>query len=541
MDNQQTNPLAPKGTASQNIDLSEKDIANIGTETIKYSIRTMAQDLERAKKEGLSSAAAGIKTPTPPPPPPKIIPPKLAPSAMPIAPKSTTIAPPTVKQPIAEIPLKVPSIPTPEIPPLKKGLVSAPTPPQMIPTPTIKREIPPPPGLPIAPKPSITAAIPSAAIPTPAPTIKQPIAPIQKKLSFISFPQLKLVLGIIAVVIVLFSSIGFSYWWFFIKQVPIQPQPTEELPPVITEPNLPEKISQSDRDLIIGTSIKTPSTETTSLLMTQISSSAEQLSDKQLGRILIKYSSDTEKSYLSFIESLALLQITIPENISSSIRGGELLTYNQGGQLRYGFATTISSALSMLDAMKDWEKTILDDVNNLYINSSPIKPQDISFQDDYQDNFIIRYLNLPTSTLSIAWAESNEKQMFIVATSKDMTYKIIGAKEIAKPMLKTYPSGTLVKAKNDTKIYRIIDDKKLWIPTIKAFLDSGYKPNSQIEIIPEELDNLKDVKYVKMSIDKDVYELRDGKRYLVSDTASLPQQEIKIVTPAELNAYPLGK
>lgn len=541
MDNQQTNPLAPKGTASQNIDLSEKDIANIGTETIKYSIRTMAQDLERAKKEGLSSAAAGIKTPTPPPPPPKIIPPKPAPSAMPIAPKSTTIAPPTIKQPIAEIPLKVPAIPTPEIPPLKKGLVSAPTPPQMIPTPTIKREIPPPPGLPIAPKPSITAAIPSAAIPTPAPTIKQPIAPIQKKLSFISFPQLKLVLGIIAVVIVLFSSIGFSYWWFFIKQVPVQPQPTEELPPVITEPNLPEKISQSDRDLIIETSIKTPSTEITSLLMTQISSSAEQLSDKQLGRILIKYSSDTEKSYLSFIESLTLLQITIPENISSSIRGGELLTYNQGGQLRYGFATTISSTLSMLDAMKGWEKTILDDVNNLYIDSSPIKPQDTSFQDDYQDNFIIRYLNLPTSTLSIAWAESNEKQMFIVATSKDMTYKIIGAKEIAKPMLKTYPSGTLVKAKNDTKIYRIIDDKKLWIPTIKAFLDSGYKPNSQIEIIPEELDNLKDVKYVKMSIDKDIYELRDGKRYLVSDTASLPQQEIKIVTPAELNAYPLGK
>lgn len=548
MDNQKTNPFSSQGSANPVINLSEKGASDIGTETIKYSIRTMAQDLERARKEGLPSVAASIKPPTiPPPPPPKVSVPKPATPAAPIPPKPPVITPPAIK-PIAETPAKAPIMPVaPAAPAVRREPVSTPVSPPSIPPPTIKREIPPPAELPVMPKPSITTAIPPSAIPTPSPIKKPAILPAAKKFLLPSLPQLNILIGIAAVVIILFGSVGFSYWWFFIKQAPIiKPQPTEQIPPVektpvAAEPNLPEKISQTDMDIIIGISTKTPSPETTSSLLDQISSSTKKLSDKQLGRILIKYSTQTEKSYLPLSESLALLQIKIPDNINSNIKNGELLAYNQNGQFRYGFTAAISSTLSMIDAMKIWEKTIIDDLNNLFISSSPVKPNNPVFQDDFQDNFIIRYLNLPTSTLSMAWAESNEKQIFIVTTSKDMMYKIIGVKEPIKQVLKTYPSGTLIKTKNDDKIYRIIDDKKLWVPTIKAFLDSGYKPYSEVEITQEELSSFANARYVKTDDNKNVYELRDDKKYLLPDIASLPQQEIKLVTPAELNAYPLGK
>lgn len=570
MDNQQTNPFSFQESSGP-INLSEKDVTDIGTETIKYSIRTMAQDLERAKKEGASLTAAGIKTPTiPPPPPPKIFPPKPVAPIAPTAPKPPAITPPTIK-PISEAPLKVSPlptatqgpvatpIPTPAIPaPTIKKEITTPTPASIvpptitrepatapIPAPMLKREIPPPAGLPITPKPSITTAIPPSAIPRSFPPTRPATVPSTKKSLLPSLPQLNLLAGIVAVAVILLGSIGLSYWWFFVRQVPeeqpITEQPTENIPVVITEPIIPEKISHTDADIIIEVSTKIPSSEMAASLKGQISSSVKQLGNRQLGRILIKHSTDTEKSYLSLAESLALLQITIPANINDNIQKGELLAYNQSSQYRYGFATTISNTLSIIDSMKTWEQTILLDLNNLFIDSSPVKPANSVFQDDYQNSFIIRYLNLPTSTLSIAWAESGTKQIFIVATSKDMAYKIIGVETDIEPVSKTYPSGTLVKAKSDNRIYRIIDDKKLWIPTIKAFLDSGYKPYSEIEISQEELNVFANVKYAKISTDQNVYELRDNKRYLLSDTASLPQQEIKIVTSAELNAYPLGK
>ena len=551
--NSQSAPMPPKSqqTISSVVNLSEKNISNIGAETIKYSIRTMAQDLERAKKEG--GIGSIIKTPTMPPPPPTPKPTPIAPYIIP--PPIKVVEPIKAYVPTAPTPLAIKepiAMVTPIVPPpaIKKESIFIPAPFEIMPELTLKKKISSPES-PIAPKPSFAVPItPSPILPTTSPITKSKLALFVKNIQLTSLPQVNLMIGVIVVVVALLSSVGFSYWWFLVKQPPIQPeqvqpeqtQPTETIPPVITEPTLPEKISQTDLSLVIEISTKNPSPETTSLLLDKISSSAkQQLGDKQLGRVLIKYSTDTEKSYLSFSESLALLRITVPNSISSNIKNGEILAYNQAGQYRYGFTATASSTLSVLNAMETWEKTILDDLNNLYIDSSPAKPLEISFNDDLQNNFIIRYLNLPDPTLSIAWAESNEKQVFIVGTSKDMLYKIIGVKEILKPTLKTYSTGTLVRTQDNTRIYRIIDDKKLWIPSIRAFLDSGYTPHSEIGITPEELHNFEDVQYVRIVNYENVYELKNDKKYLVPNAALLPQQEVKIVTPAELNAYPFGK
>jgi len=92
----------------------------------------------------------------------------------------------------------------------------------------------------------------------------------------------------------------------------------------------------------------------------------------------------------------------------------------------------------------------------------------------------------------------------------------------------------LVRAEGDWKIYRIIGDKKIWIPTIEAFLNSGYRANSEKVISKEELDNFEDVRYVKKG--KKLYEIKDGKKHEIEDDKEI-EDEAKELTDAELDSY----
>lgn len=475
-----------KTIISQTIDLDQE----LAPQIPKYSIRTMAQDLERAKKEGLSLTP--IKAPATPPPPPSLMKEIVSP------------APISIKRVISPFPdvTEIPKIPvTPSMP---------------------------------APLPEIP--------PMPAPTpISQPILsipPIRKPPGTTSL-QLKIIISVIIVFAILAGSAGFAYFWFFVRQPEILPPPIEELPPQVKEPEIPPKISPAEKDLIITTGTKLASDEATSLFLSQLSKETGKLENKELARITVKYQTEDEISYLSLNELLALLQIKIPDAVNQNIETGEFLAYRQFDQTRYGFISLIKNSALLLNLMADWEKTVLDDLKNIYIDKSPQKPPEIIFKDDFQENFIIRYINLPDPSISFAWAISEEKKSFAIATSKNMLYKIIGVKE--KLLTEIYPSGTLTRAEGDTKIYRIINNKKLWVPTVKAFLDSGYKPYSEIEIKPEDLNKFENVKYIKLEGVDGVYEIRNDKKYIVSDPKSLPEEEIKIATKAELDAYLLGK
>lgn len=95
----------------------------------------------------------------------------------------------------------------------------------------------------------------------------------------------------------------------------------------------------------------------------------------------------------------------------------------------------------------------------------------------------------------------------------------------------------LVRAKGGTKIYRIISDQKLWIKTTRMFLDSGYQSHSEIEISQEDLNLFSDVRYIKLKNSPQVYELKNNKKYLLKDTSKIPDQDIKIVTEAEMRGW----
>lgn len=587
MDNNQQNSILPnngQNLPKSGISQQASPIINLekelSPETVKYSIHTMAQDLEHAKKEAIISVTAKIPATLPPPPVPAM-PPSIAPK---ISPEKPIPPPPLVAPAIPVLP------PTQQfghqpIPPLivaEKTPITPPFPPSPIIPPLLRRSIPPivpapeklkilpiyplgPKSAPILPspfpelkiKPQIyaTPAVPAGrqailatqlqqAMPPERPQNIPPPIPKQSLLSrlpiSISISHLNLAIIAIAVILFLTGGVGFSYWWFFIKEIPASPIITEELPPpvIIGEPNLPEKIATTESDIIIQTETKIISSETTSSLISQISGSTQKINDKELARILIKHSSETEKSFLSFSESLAMLDIIIPEAITNEIRNGEILAFSQNGKIHHGFIAKISDGVAILNNIALWQKYILEDLKNLYVKNQPEKSQEIIFKDDLQGNFIIKQADLSSPDISLVIAISDEDKKFIVATSKDMLYKIA---DIKIPIIRTFSNGTLARAEGDTKIYRIIDGRKLWIPSVKVFLSSGYAPNSEIEITQEELKSLGDVKYIKTEKSASVYEIKNDKKYLMKDPGTINREEIKIATTAEFNAYPIGK
>lgn len=136
------------------------------------------------------------------------------------------------------------------------------------------------------------------------------------------------------------------------------------------------------------------------------------------------------------------------------------------------------------------------------------------------------------------------------ATFNNWGYKWDQIKEAPASTVAEFPEVkialNLVRAQGDTKIYRIIGDKRLWIPTFQAFLGSGYTPNSEIVISPEELKLFEYVKYIRQKGSTKILEIKPDvnniiKKYPVTDTSNIPAEEIKTVTPAEFLAYPIGK
>lgn len=330
-----------------------------------------------------------------------------------------------------------------------------------------------------------------------------------------------------------------------------------EIPSTPQEPSLPSAITTTDQDITIESDKKSPFFDEkiifSAKLAGEISLKASELNDNTLARILIKYISQTEISYLSLKELLALLEITFPDIFSQNINEGEFLAFKKNNESRYGFAARVNDPAAMQNAINKWVKTtaIFYDINGFFIDKLPQRPAEIKFSDETKERFTIKYINLPDSSLTLSLALSQEDKLFILATSQDMLYRAIGTKTTEiKPSdapIGLYPSGTLVKIKNSPKIYRIIDNKKLFVPTKSAFSNSGYKVSNVITITADILAQFEHVKYFKTANDDKVYEIKYDKtidkysKCLIADATLIALSEIKIATNAEFIKYPLGK
>lgn len=160
----------------------------------------------------------------------------------------------------------------------------------------------------------------------------------------------------------------------------------------------------------------------------------------------------------------------------------------------------------------------------------------------YPNGTLIKTTNDPTVYVII---NGKKRQIPDPASFNNWGYKWDQIKEVPVEKVGEFSevsiSSDIVRATGDTKIYRIIGDKKLWIPTVQAFLGSGYKPNSEIDISQDEFANFEDVKYIKAKGGTYVYEIKGDKKYRTTDTSQIQAQDIKTVTVAEFTAYPIGE
>lgn len=365
----------------------------------KYTIKTMPDDLAKLglgkpQKEKEKEEKIEIKKKT-------IEPPKALPIVEPI--KRTPL--PKAEEFIASIPKPIisePIIPRPITTITPKSII----PETVISEPVIFKPISPIIPEPIIPKPIISKPIEKPATPKIAslrlvsPGLKKPKKKIKIKISK------KFIIGLIIILIAIAIS-AFFYW---------QGQRPEPLP----QPK-PENI-QPEQSLIIINETKIlkllPGQQLVDLIKEEIIKDQE---TKTLKRLAI-LKNDTE--FLSLMEIIKELNITIAPYALSELKNNyTLVVYAQNDKRHLGIITEIENESNLKDQLRFWEKTMGDNLQNLFIIEKPESPTTTNFQDNVYKNIAIRYVNFPKPELTIDYAVSND--LFILTTSKEAIYKII--------------------------------------------------------------------------------------------------------------------
>ena len=258
----------------------------------------------------------------------------------------------------------------------------------------------------------------------------------------------KLVAGLTVIFLIIGVGI-FLYWWNYIRVAPVtithfecqNKQCVEVIgegeskckidsdcnPIVPIEPVIPEKLISSAEIEIIELPIKEYK-----LFLGELESIFKKDQEKELFKVVLtKLVKQTEKKYVDFSSFLVISKINIPENIQSIIADDgdidgnnyNLFLYNNGENNRTGLIISIDQNLNLVENFKAWEETMFNDIKSLIFEDEVLEPAIKEFQDNIYNEVVIRYINLPTSDLSIDYAIIEDK--LIITTSKDSMYAVI--------------------------------------------------------------------------------------------------------------------
>ena len=258
----------------------------------------------------------------------------------------------------------------------------------------------------------------------------------------------KLIVGLTVISLIIGVGI-FLYWWNYIRVAPVvithfecqNKQCVEVIgegeskckidsdcnPIVPIEPVIPEKLISSAEIEIIELPIKEYE-----LFLGELESIFKKDQEKGLFKIVLtKLIKQTKKEYADFDSFLVISKINIPENIQSIIADDgdidgnnyNLFLYNNGENNRTGLIISIDQNLNLVENFKAWEETMFNDIKSLIFEDEVLEPAIKEFQDNIYNEVVIRYINLPTSDLSIDYAIIEDK--LIITTSKDSMYAII--------------------------------------------------------------------------------------------------------------------
>lgn len=244
--------------------------------------------------------------------------------------------------------------------------------------------------------------------------IKEDKKPVTQKRS-VGLP--KLIALALIVILILGGLGGFLYWRNYSVEVEEPTEPTEP-----TEPDIPQSlIPTSGTELIVlEAGYKDAFIQELKLIL------AKEKEEGALDSILIKITSQTEIRYASLSDFISFLGINLPTEIIQS--NYTFFSYRQPEGARLGLVIQLKEGADLSETLNLWETNIQEDLKALFIG---LNEQDVltaateEFQDNTYNEIAIRYLNFPSSDLSIDYAVVDDK--LIIATSKESMYAAIDA------------------------------------------------------------------------------------------------------------------
>jgi hypothetical protein len=131
-----------------------------------------------------------------------------------------------------------------------------------------------------------------------------------------------------------------------------------------------------------------------------------------------------EKEILSLNELMQELRIAIyPYALPDLKDKYTLVLYGQNGKRRLGLIIETVNPTNLKEQLKFWEKTMPEDLENLFLNEMPGVTTSKGFHDNIYKEISIRYINFPNPDLTIDYAISDN--LFILSISKESMYRII--------------------------------------------------------------------------------------------------------------------
>jgi len=253
----------------------------------------------------------------------------------------------------------------------------------------------------------------------------------------------KLITGLI--VIFLIAGIGiFFYWWNYVRVIP--PVIThfecqnEQCVEIEGEGENQCQLNEDCKPIIPEQLISSYKIETIELPIEKYESFIDRFESiyrtKQekntFKSVLIKLIKQTKKEYADLYFFISISKINIPENIQNAIADSEingdnynLFLYNNGEENRVGLIISMKESPSLVKDLITWEETMVDDISSFIFKNEILESATEEFQDNIYNGVTMRYINFPTSDLSVDYAIIGDK--LIITTSKDSMYAVIDA------------------------------------------------------------------------------------------------------------------
>ena len=118
------------------------------------------------------------------------------------------------------------------------------------------------------------------------------------------------------------------------------------------------------------------------------------------------------------------LEINVPSRVSIALeKDYTFFIYSQEEGDRAGFLVKVKDSRILKTALRDWEKTMREDLKAIFLGQELTQPSTTEFQDNFYKGLNIRYLNFLNSSLTIDYTII--KDYLIVTTSQESIYRVI--------------------------------------------------------------------------------------------------------------------